>query len=194
MTAPRPGPSRPSGSLFVVSGPGGVGKGTVVATLARRRPDLEVSVSATTRSPRPGEVDGVHYHFLREECFDALVAAGGFLEWATFGGRRYGTPWSSVRTPLASGRPVLLEIDVQGALQVRRRFVGAVLIFLRPPSQEALLERLRLRGTDPEERIAERMRIARWELDQAGAFDHLVVNDDLDEAVAAIGRILDGTR
>lgn len=183
----------PEGSghnLCVVSGPGGVGKGTVVAALARRCPDLVVSVSATTRPPRPGERDGVDYHFLSEAEFAALLAADGFLEWAEFGGRRYGTPWSSVRDALARNRRVVLEIDVQGALQVRARFPDAVLVFLRPPSVPALIERLRRRGADDAARIAERMAIARWELAQAGRFDHQIVNDDLDEAVSAISHIL----
>ena len=176
--------------LVVVSGPGGVGKGTVVRALRERYPDLAVSVSATTREPRPGEIDGVHYHFLTPEQFDQLVAAGGFLEWAQFAGHRYGTPWSSVEDPLAADRTVVLEIEVQGAAQVRRRFPEAVLIFLTPPSHDELVARLRGRGTDGEDRIAERMAIAEAELAQADAFDHIVVNDTVDGAVAAIGRIL----
>ncbi|MGH3666589.1 MAG: guanylate kinase, partial [Egibacteraceae bacterium] len=193
----RPDLSGPAAGarLLVVSGPGGVGKGTVVAELARRRPDVAVSVSATTRAPRPGETDGVHYHFLSDEAFDTLVADGGFLEWATFGGRRYGTPWSSVERALHRDGWVVLEIEIQGALQVRERYGGsqrgAVLVFLHPPSTEALIERLRTRGSDDEARIAERLAIAEWELAQAPLFDHHVVNDDLDEAVTAIARILD---
>jgi guanylate kinase len=176
--------------LVVVSGPGGVGKGTVVRALRERYPDVAVSVSATTRSPRPGEVHGTHYLFLSPEQFDALVAADGFLEWAEFGGHRYGTPWSSVEGLLAEQRVVVLEIEVQGAAQVRRRFPDAVLIFLAPPSREALVERLRNRGTDDEERIAQRMAIADAELAQAGAFDHVVINTTVAGAVDEIGRIL----
>jgi guanylate kinase len=182
----------PRGRLLVVSGPGGVGKGTVVAALARARPELAVSVSATTRPPRPGEVDGRHYHFLTADAFDALAAADGFLEWAEFNGHRYGTPWTSIRDPLAAGRPVVLEIDIQGARQVRDAFGDAVLVFLAPPSPEALEARLRRRGDDAEA-IARRLAIARWELAQADDFDHVVVNDRLDDAVAALGRILDAT-
>ncbi|MBA3374018.1 MAG: guanylate kinase [Actinomycetota bacterium] len=178
--------------LYVVSGPGGVGKGTVVATVARRHPEIVVSVSATTRAPRPGEVDGVHYRFLDDDAFDALVAADGFLEWASFAGHRYGTPWAGVRTALSEGHPVVLEIDVQGAAQVRQRFPGAVLIFLQPPSAKALAERLSTRGADDPERIAERLRLGQQEMVRAGDFDHRVVNDDLDGAVGAITRILGG--
>ncbi len=181
------------GRLYVISGPGGVGKGTVVEALRRRLPDLVVSVSATTRPRRPGEVDGVHYHFLTNAEFDRLVAAGGFLEWAEFAGRRYGTPWSSVESTLASGRPIVLEIDIQGARQVRQRFPGAVLIFLSPPTTAALEERLRRRGTEDGTRVAERMEIAHWELGQAADFDHVVVNDRLEDAVEQIARILAGT-
>lgn len=176
--------------LVVVSGPGGVGKGTVVRALRERYPDLAVSVSATTRDPRPGEVDGTDYLFLTREQFDALVAADGFLEWAEFGGHRYGTPWSSVEGQLAAQRTVVLEIEVQGAAQVRRRFDDAVLIFLAPPSREVLVERLRGRGTDDEQRIAQRMAIADAELAQAEMFDHVVVNTTVDGAVDEIGRIL----
>lgn len=161
-------------------------------TLRDQRPDLELSVSATTRDPRPGEVAGVHYHFLDDAAFDRLVAEGGFLEWAEFGGRRYGTPWTSVAEALAAGRRVLLEIEVQGALQVRERFPDALLIFLTPPDEAALLERLRRRGTDSPSRIAERLDIGRWELAQAPAFDHVVVNDDVGAAAERIASILDG--
>lgn len=177
--------------MLVVSGPGGVGKGTVVDALREARPDLVVSVSATTRAPRPTEVDGTHYHFLSPETFQAMIERDEFLEWAEFGGSRYGTPWSSVTGPLSEGRTVLLEIEVQGALQVRERFGDALLLFLRPPDTESLLARLNRRGTDSPERIAQRLRIAAWELEQAAHFDHQVVNDDVDAAVARITSILD---
>ena len=175
----------------MVSGPGGVGKGTVVDELRRLRDDVVVSVSATTRPPRPGEVDGVHYHFLEDEAFDALVAEDGLLEWATFGGHRYGTPWSSVLAELDAGRVVVLEIEVQGALQVRERFHDALLVLLCPPDEAALVERLRERGTDSDARIAERVEIGRWEQAQSHRFDHIIINDDVTAAAAAIASILD---
>lgn len=175
----------------MISGPSGVGKGTVVAALRRRMPQVQLTVSATTRAPRPGEVDGVHYHFLDDATFDALVESGGFLEWATFAGNRYGTPWSSVEDARDSGGPVVLEIEVQGARQVRERIDDAVLILLAPPSPQALAERLAGRGTDGPETVADRLRIAEWELAQADDFDHVVVNDTVEEAVEEIARILD---
>lgn len=158
--------------------------------LLRHDPALALSVSATTRSPRPGEVDGVHYHFLADSDFDRVLAEDGFLEWASFAGNRYGTPWASVQDALAQGRTILLEIEIQGALQVRQRYPDAILIFLAPPSDDTLLERLHRRGTDDPERIHQRMTLARWELAQAALFDHVVVNDHLDAAVGEIGRIL----
>ena len=183
MVAQRP-------QLVVISGPGGVGKGTVVRRLLERHPELAVSVSATTRSPRPGEVDGTHYHFLSNAAFESLVAGGGFLEWAAFGGNRYGTPRASVQRDMDAGRTVVLEIDVQGAAQVREQFPDALSIFLVPPSRDTLLERLRARGTDDDQRIEHRMALAEAELAEMTAFDHVVVNDTVDAAVAAIGRIL----
>ena len=176
--------------LAVVSGPGGVGKGTVVRRLLERHPRLAVCVSMTTRAPREGEVDGTHYHFVDEATFDSMVAEDAFVEWASFAGHRYGTPWSSLDRALAAGQTVVLEIEIQGALQVREQAPEAVLIFLQPPSIDELLGRLRGRGTDDPDRIAERMSIAEWELDQSVYFDHVVVNDTVDNAAAAIARIL----
>ena len=179
-----------SARLVVISGPGGVGKGTVVRALRSAHPDLAVSVSATTRAPRSGEVDGREYHFLTPEAFGDLVSADGFLEWAEFADNRYGTPWSSIEQPLAAGRTVVLEIEIQGAMQVRERFPDATLIFLAPPSGEALVDRLLGRGTDDSERIQQRLALAERELAAASAFDAVVVNDTVDRAVHEIGRIL----
>lgn len=181
---------QPAAGLFVISGPGGVGKGTVVARLRRCLPQIAVSVSATTRPARPGEVDGEHYHFIDEATFDRMIAEGAFLEWAEFAGRRYGTPWTSVERALGSRQPVVLEIDIQGARQVRERLADAVLIFLAPPSVEELVHRLRRRGTDDDERVARRMDLARWEMGCADEFDHVVVNGTVEQAAADIARIL----
>ena len=181
---------QPAGGLFVLSGPGGVGKGTVVTQLRGCLPHLAVSISATTRAPRLGEVDGVHYHFVDHTTFDRMVAEGAFLEWTEFAGERYGTPWSSIDHALASGRPVVLEIEIHGARQVRARLPDAVLIFLAPPSVEELVERLHSRGTDDDDRVAHRMALARWEMARAEEFDHVVVNRTVEQAAGDIGRIL----
>lgn len=147
----------------------------------------------TTRPPRPGETDGVDYRFVDDEAFRVAVENGALLEWAEFGGHCYGTPWEGVRASLAAGRTVVLEIDVQGALQVRAHFPDALLVFLQPPDPTALRARLERRGTDSTDRIAERLKIADWEFAQAGLFDHEVVNDRVDAAVARIASILDST-
>ncbi len=177
-----------SGRLVVLSGPSGVGKGTVVEQLRRLRPDVWVSVSATTRAPRSGEVDGDQYHFWSRERFDRTVAMGGFLEWAEFAGNRYGTPRTAVERRLAAGESVLLEIELQGARQVRRAMPSALMVFLAPPSWEALEARLRGRGTEDEAAIARRLERARQELAAADEFDEVVVNDDV---VHAAERLLD---
>jgi guanylate kinase len=179
----------------VVSGPGGVGKGTVVAALRDRNPDLAVSVSATTRSQRPGERDGEHYHFLDGPTFMQMVEEGEFLEWAEFNGNHYGTPWSSIQQPVADGRTVVLEIDVQGAEQIRDRQsavgdITATLIFLEPPSWETLEARLRGRGSESEDSIEQRLRIGRAEMEAADWFDHRITNTTVDAAVEVLERIL----
>jgi guanylate kinase len=159
-----------------------VGKGSVVAAVRRRHPDVWLSVSVTTRSPRPGEVDGVHYHFVAQAAFDAMVAAGELLEHASYAGNSYGTPRAPVRDRLAAGHPALLEIELQGARQVRRTMPDAQLVFLAPPSFEELARRLRGRGTEDPAVVRARLDVARVELAAEGEFDVTVVNDDLERA------------
>lgn len=177
--------------LTVLAGPTAVGKGTVVQALRARHPDLAVSVSATTRAPRPGEVDGVHYHFVTDARFDELVRDGRMLEWAlVHGAHRYGTPRGPVEEKLARGIPVLLEIDLAGARQVRAAMPGAQLVFLAPPSWEDLEHRLVGRGTEGPEERARRLRTARTELAAEGEFDHIIVNDDVERAAAELAHLM----
>ena len=168
--------------LFVVSGPSGAGKDTLLARVREQRPDLGLTVSATTREPRPGEVDGVSYHFLTDEEFDRRVAAGEFLEWANVHGHKYGTLRSEVDRNLAAGRSVILEIDVQGALSVRAIYPAAVLVFIEPPSMEVLEQRLRGRGTEDEADLELRLKDAAGEMALAPRYDERIVNDDLEGA------------
>ncbi|HEX2031106.1 MAG TPA: guanylate kinase [Actinomycetota bacterium] len=177
----------------MISGPSGVGKGTVVRKLLSSRPALAFSVSSTTREPRPGEEDGVHYRFVSVEEFERLVGQGAFLEWAEVFGERYGTPLAEVNRARAGGRHVLLEVDVQGARRAKERVPDAVLIFLRPPSEEELARRLRRRGTEAGRELEWRLEEARREMAEAGWFDHVVVNDDVDRAVAEVLAIIEGT-
>lgn len=182
------------GRLVVVAGPSGVGKGSIVSALRRRRPELALSVSATTRPPRDGEIDGVAYHFLGHDGFAALIAADELLEWAEFTGHRYGTPAQPVREALAAGTDIVLEIDVDGAGQVRRRFPAALLVLIVPPSLEELAARLRGRGTETEAAVSARLAVAERELARADLFDHQVVNDSLERAVDEVDRILGAAR
>ena len=177
-----------SGRLLLITGPSGVGKGTLVARLLERHPGLWLSVSATTRAPRAGEEEGRHYVFLDRAAFERQVAAGGFLEWAEFAGNLYGTPRGAVQQRLDAGQPVLLEIELEGARQVRRSFPAGFQVLLQPPSFEELERRIRGRGTDSEEAIARRLARAREELEAAAEFDAVVVYDDLDRALADLER------
>lgn len=183
------------GTLIVVAGPSGVGKGSVDRRLLARDPDgLALSVSATTRPPRPGETDGVDYAFVAEGRFDEMIQTGELLEWAEIVGHRSGTPRQFVEEQRGAGRDVILEIDVKGAEQVRAKVPDAVLIFLTPPSMAELESRLRGRGTEDDERIARRLETAAWELTQQHRFDHVVVNDDVIRAADEVAAIIDASR
>ena len=180
-----------SAKLFVVSGPSGVGKGTLVSRLREKRPNLGLTVSATTRSPREGEQDGISYHFLSEEAFEHLVQTGGFYEWAEVHGHRYGTLTSEGEKLLAQGKSVVLEIDVQGGLQVRRMNPDAILVFIEPPSLEVLETRLRGRATEDEKTIQMRLANAKREMEFADTYDVRIVNDSLDDALCELEAVFD---
>ncbi len=182
------------GLVVVISGPSGVGKGSVHAGLHGILEGLEVSVSATTRAPRPGERDGVAYHFVDDTTFDRMVATGALLEWAEYSGHRYGTPRAPLEAAVEEGRTVLLEIEVQGALQVRSGLPDALRIFLVPPTFDELERRLRDRGTEDEPTIQGRLEVARREMAAQEAFDHVVVNDDLDRATAEVAMLIGRAR
>ena len=173
---------RRAGNLFVISGPSGAGKGTLVKALIEQVPDAWLSVSATTRKPREGEVDGKHYHFLSNDQFDDLVRQDGFLEWAQVHSNKYGTPRAQVEQAIAEGKQAILEIDVQGAFQIKEKIPQSILVFIEPPSLEILEERLRGRGTETEDVIAARMSVATMELLEKIKYDIAIVNDDLDVA------------
>jgi guanylate kinase len=176
--------------VFVITGPSGVGKGTLIRGLLERVPQLQLSVSATTRAARPGERPGVDYHFMTGEEFDAHVAALDFVEHATYSGSRYGTLRSELGRRLRDGVPVVLEIELQGARQVREAVPDAVAVFIAPPSREALRARLVGRGTDASVQIDERMRTAVSELEAQDEFGHVVVNDRLEQATEELARIV----
>lgn len=177
--------------VIVIVGPSGVGKGTVVRALLDRYPEIWLSVSATTRPPRPGEVDGVHYYFVGHAEFDQLIDAGEMLEWAqVFGVHKYGTMRHAVREHLEQGRPVLLELDLAGARQVRESLPEAITVFLAPPSYEELRRRLEGRGTEAGEDLARRLETAKGELAAQGEFDAVVVNDTVEHTVAQLASLL----
>ena len=171
------------GNLFIISGPSGAGKGTLVRHLLNRVPDVWCSISATTRAPREGEVEGREYHFLTDEEFDSLIEQDGLLEWADVHGRRYGTPRSEVEARMAAGESVVLEIDPQGAFQVKRRRPDAILVFVMPPTMTELRSRLEKRGTETDAQIEGRLRAAKGEVEQVPHYDVVIVNDDLPTAV-----------
>jgi guanylate kinase len=176
--------------VFVITGPSGVGKGTLIGRLLERVPDLELSVSATTRAPREGEADGRDYHFLSPEEFDRRIRDEDFLEFATYSGNRYGTLRSEVERRLSAGRSVVLEIEVQGARQVRAAMRESVQVFIAPPDPAVLRQRLLGRGTDSARAIDSRLEVAEQELAAQDEFRHRVVNDDLDRAAAELEEIV----
>jgi guanylate kinase len=176
--------------VFVITGPSGVGKGTLISRLLERVPGLELSVSATTRGPRAGEVDGRDYHFLTAEEFDRRIEREDFLEFATYSGNRYGTLRSEVRKRLDAGHSVVLEIEVQGARQVRAAMRESIQVFIAPPGPAVLRERLESRGADSAEAIDARLEVAEQELAAQGEFAHCVTNADLDRAAADLEGIV----
>lgn len=176
--------------VFVITGPSGVGKGTLIRELCQRVPDLELSISATTREPRQGEVDGRDYHFLSREEFDRRVEREDFLEFATYSGNRYGTLRTEVERRLAAGHSVVLEIEVQGARQVRAAMRESIQVFIAPPDPAVLRERLDARGTDSAEAIDARLEVAAQEMAAQDEFAYRVVNDDLGRAAAELEGIV----
>ena len=177
------------GKLIVISGASGVGKGTVLGIMMEKRKDLSFSVSATTRPPSPGEIDGVHYYFITREKFEAMIAAGEFLEYDAHAANYYGTPRAQAEEKQSQG-PVLLDIEPKGAKQVKEKAPDAVLIFIMPPSVQELERRLRGRGDTSEEQIQMRMERATWEMEQRFWYDHVVVNDDPERCAQEILKII----
>jgi len=178
--------------VFVITGPSGVGKGTLIRGLLERVPELELSISATTREPRPGERDGVDYHFLTTDEFERRAGAGSFVEHATYSGNRYGTLRSELERRIDAGSPVVLEIEVQGARQVREAMPEAVAVFIAPPSRDALRARLVGRGTDAPDQVDERLRTADREFEAQPEFAHVIVNDRLEQATDELVGIVGG--
>lgn len=178
------------GRLIVLTGPSGVGKGTLLRSLLQRHPDLYLSTSLTTRAPRPGEVHGKHYYFVSRPEFERMVLNNELLEWAEFAGNCYGTPRRPVEEQIQRGQGVVLEIELEGARQIRRTFPEALRIFILPPSMLELEYRLRSRGQDSEEAITRRLKRAQAEIDAASEFDFQVLNDDLEKALKRIEEVL----
>ena len=174
----------------VLVGPSGVGKGTVISSICAEYPQVWVSVSVTTRKPRPGEVDGQHYYFISDSDFDDLISSGGLLEWARYQSHKYGTPRAKVEEKILSGRAVIMELDVQGARQVRTRLDPVTTVFLAPPSWEELEKRLRGRGTESDDVIVRRLATAQEEMAAQGEFDHVIVNDEVASAAKELVNLI----
>ena len=179
-----------AGKLIVVTGPSGVGKGTLLRSLIQRHPELYFSISATTRQPRPGEIEGQHYYFVSRDKFEQMVAADELLEWAEYAGNYYGTPCLQVQQQIQQGRLVILEIEVVGARKINQTFPTALRIFILPPTLAELERRIRVRGQDSEEAIARRLTRAKAEIDAADEFDVQIVNDDLKTALIHLESII----
>lgn len=182
------------GNLFIIAAPSGAGKSSLVAALLARDPELRLSISHTTRAPRPGEVDGREYHFVSREVFEAMIVAGDFLEHANVYGNLYGTSRRWIEQTMASGMDVILEIDWQGAQQVRRLFPGCLTLYVLPPSLETLEERLRSRGQDSEQVIAARLAAAQDDMSHLGEFDYVIINNDFQQALADLGAVFRAAR
>lgn len=182
------------GLLVVIAGPSGVGKGTVHTRVREALPDSTLSISATTRPPRPGELEGIHYRFVDREGFDQLIGSNELYEWAEYAGNSYGTPRRPAREAVARGQVVVLDIELQGALQIKEQDPDALLVFLVPPSFEELEGRLRGRGTEDDAAVARRLERARQELAEGDRFDVQVVNDDLDRCVAEVLAAIEDAR
>jgi len=174
------------GKLIVLTGPSGVGKGTLLRSLLQRHPELYLSVSATTRQPRPGEIDGQHYYFVSRDKFEEMVSAGELLEWAEYAGNYYGTPRTPVQRQVQLGQSVILEIEVVGARKIHHTFPTALRLFVLPPSLAELEQRIRGRGQDSEDAIAQRLSRAKAEIEAADEFDVQIVNDDMEQALLLI--------
>lgn len=178
------------GKLFVISGPSGVGKGTLVSLLTNKYPEITLSTSVTTRAPRPGEVSGIHYFFVEKEIFLYRLKKGDFLEWTEFAGNYYGTDKNIVEIAIEQGYNLILEIDVKGALQVKAKKPDAILIFIQPPSVEELKSRLFKRKTESEREIEDRLSIVKSEIEEKNRFDYCITNDDLDKAFKQLENII----
>lgn len=182
------------GTLYVFTGPSGAGKGTLLSRLCAEDDRIFYSISATTRAPRPGETDGEHYYFLAKADFERKIEQNAFLEYAKYVDNYYGTLEAPVEQKLAAGFDVILEIEVQGAMQVKEKRPDAVMVFIAPPSFEELARRLRDRGTEDEEKVQKRLETAKKELESMNLFDHVVMNDEIERAVRELHDILDARR